>query len=226
MLGKIKVKVGVKYTAFQALHDYLITVVLSMTGNLNFPTPSPVLSSLTSAATALQNAITAWGVVGNRGSHLDYMNLRATALTAYNLLKQEAAYVQNTIDPTATESAQSSFILSSGFSIGQLPSPQGVLNPPQDFRQFFKQNINLHWIGLRWGKPLGLLSKNNVKSFTIYRGLTGVFADATELTTVQKVTYIDKTGLPATTYTYWVVANNSAGQGALSMPLIITTPLA
>jgi hypothetical protein len=226
MIGRIRVKIGAKYTQYDLMRTLGQTVVLSMTGNLNFPAPAPTLASIQSAVTALSNAITAWGTVGNRGTHQDLVNLRNASLALLKLLQQEAAYVQNLVDPNADELTQSAFILSSGFSIRQLPSPQGVLNPPQDLRQFFKPNINIRFVALRWKKPLALLSPNNVKSYTVLRGITADFTAAVEIGIVKKVTIIDTTAVAGTSYWYWVVANNTAGPGAESVPVEITTPLA
>lgn len=227
-IARIKVALGVRYQQYNLLRTLGQTVVLSMTGNLNFATPSPTLAVLQAAVTALSAAITAWGTVGSRGSHQDLVNLRNAALALYKLLQQEAAYVQNLVDPDADQLTQSAFILSSGFQIRQLPAPQGVLNPVQNLRQFFKSNINLRYVALRWKKPLGLLSAQNVKSYTVYRGTTANFTDVTtiSLATVKRVTYIDTTAVAATTYWYWVIGNNTDGQGAIPVPVQITTPIA
>ena len=223
-MGKIRAKIGVKYQQYDVMRTLGQTVVLSMTGNLSFPTPSPTLATVQSAVTTLSNAITAWGNVGARGSHQDLIAVRNASLALLKLLKLEAAYVSNLVDPNADELTQAAFILSSGFSIRSIPAPQDVLNPAQNLHIFSKQNINLRWVALRWKKPLGLTSAGNVKSWTIYRGITNVFSAAVAIAQTKKVTYIDSTTAPATTYFYWAIPNNTAGQGAIGVPVTVTTP--
>lgn len=222
-MSKVRIKIGVKYQQYDAMRTLGQTVVLSMTGNLNFPTPSPTLATIQSAVTALSNAITAWGTVGNRGTHQDLINVRNASLTLLKLLQLEAAYVVNSVDPNADQLTQTAFILSSGFSIREIAAPQGVLNPAQNLHIFSKQNINLRYVALRWKKPLGLTSPGNVKSFTVLRGITNVESAAVAIGQTKKVTFIDTTTAPATTYFYWIIANNAAGQGAYSVPVTVTT---
>ena len=87
---------GVKRSNYAGINNLLNLVFASLTGNADFTTPLPALTVLQTDATQLAAAIAAWGPVGNRGSHAQLLDLRAKALTAYNDLLAEAAYVQNT----------------------------------------------------------------------------------------------------------------------------------
>src|SRR5437016_6111911 len=61
-----------------------------------YVTPFPALASLTTAATALDTAITAWGTVHNRGSHQAHINMLDARATVELLLTQLANYCMDT----------------------------------------------------------------------------------------------------------------------------------
>jgi len=88
----------------------------AMTGNANFPTPSPTLVEFLAAITALN---TAWNESRNRDRlKIEIMKLRRADMLA--LVTQMAAYVQSTSDGDAD------IILSSGFDI----IARGLPKPP------------------------------------------------------------------------------------------------
>ena len=67
----------VRNMSFQSQADFLAAVIIGLTGNLTFPTPPVSLVDLGTAHDAFQDAIDAWGIVGNRGSHAQYVTLLA-----------------------------------------------------------------------------------------------------------------------------------------------------
>lgn len=225
-MARPQIKIGVRVTQYDAVRTLGQTVVLSMTGNLSFPTPSPLLATLQSAVTALSNAIAAWGPAGNRGTHEDLINLRAASFTLRNLLLQEAAYVYNQVDPTADYLTQAAFILSSGFQVKNSPVPQGALGAPQNVHQMFAPNVPIFKFKIKWKKPLGLSSPNNCKSYIIMRSLTDDVNAAVQVGTSTKTSFIDNPPfVSGLTYWYFVAGNNDSSTGVFSSGLGCTLPV-
>jgi hypothetical protein len=217
---------NVKKSNYEAVVNLANRVVGSLTGNLNFLTPIPALATVQTDITSTINAIAAWGPVGNRGSHAQLLALRADANTLYNDLLTLAAYVQNTAQATAGNDyvSMAAIIGSSGFSIKNPPAPQGILGAPQNLHRFFANAISLYTPKLKWTKPIGLTSANNVKSYQILRSLTNNILVATVIATSTKTSFIDTSALAATQYYYWVKGVNTDGAGAESNVLATSTP--
>lgn len=212
------------YAGLEALGNF---VFVSMSGNLSFPTPVPTLVSLQTATTAVSAGIAAWGPVGNRGSHSDLLNLRAASLTLRNLLLEMAAYVTSTagILDAPDYVAMAATIASSGFSVKNAPTPQGLLNAPQNLHQVFKNSVSIYTPKLKWNKPIGLNSPNNVKSYQILRGLTNSPIAAIPIGTSTRTDFTDVTALPATQYFYFVRGVNASGYGNYSNDCQVNTPV-
>jgi hypothetical protein len=210
-----KVKIGVSPTDFNGISVLASAVIAGMTANpVNFPAPNPSLVTLTAALASLNTAITNWGLVGNRGSHSDWLALSAAAMIMRNDLLLESAYVDNLVDPNTPYGDQVAFIVSSGFSVRDLPTPQGVLNAPQDLHRNMSNSISENDIQLRWKKPLGLTSPGNVKFYK-------VLEDGVEIANPTKTSITLSGRVHGTTYTYTVIACNDDGDGAISMDLIV-----
>lgn len=218
---------GVKISNYTGIADLSNRVVAAMSGNLNFTTPSPSLITLTNAQTTLENAIAAWGTVHNRGSHQDLLNCRSAARDLYNLLLQECAYVQNTAQALAgfDYTAMAVIIGSSGYGIKNAPSPQGILGAPQNLHRMYANSISLYTPKLKWSKPTGLRSPNNVKSYQVLRNSTNDILTATVIATATKTSYIDISAMAGSTMYYWVKAVNTDGPGAESAVLQTSTPV-
>src|ERR1041384_5038856 len=108
-------------------------VIVSLSGNLSFPTPAVTTADLQTAVTAVENAYAIWAPIGSRGSHSDLLDLRNKALTLHQLLKAEAQYVQTTAQLLAGSdySDMAAIIGTSGYDLASVPSPQGVLQMVQ-----------------------------------------------------------------------------------------------
>jgi len=227
MTPKPRAALNVRVSQYSAISNLITAVVAGMTGNANFATPAPALAALTAAQVDLDAAIAAWGPVGNRGSHADLLNLRLQAITCYNLLFAESAYVDNTAQIAAGNDyvLMASIINSSGFAVKNAPTPQGVLGAPQDLIRVYADNVSLYDIKLKWKKPLGLNSPGNVKGYTVWRNSANSFPTATQIATTTKSTFIDNTVSAGETVYYWVTAFNTEGNGAESNELITATPV-
>src|ERR1041385_3012672 len=148
-------------------------VNVDMTGNLNFATPAPTLADLTTATTAVENAIAAWGPKGNRGSHADLADLRLKSQTLHDMLKAEAQYVQNEAQSLAglDYPTMASIITSSGYQLANSKTPQGILQMVQNFHNFISRKLDPNQVKLKWKKPLNTTSAGNVKSYRVLRAL-------------------------------------------------------
>lgn len=219
--------VNVKKSNYNGVANLGNRVIVSLTGNGNFATPSPTLLVLQADTTAVEAAIAQWGPVGNRGSHADLLDLRQKVNVLYNDLLAEAQYVQNTAQLAAgTDYAtMAAIITTSGFGVKNPPVPQGILGAPQNLHRFFKNSISLYTPLLRWKKPIGLTSPNNVKSYQILRNTVNNLLTATVIGTSTKVEFLDNTALAGTQYFYWVKGVNTDGAGAESAVLSTSTPV-
>jgi hypothetical protein len=218
----ISMKVSARmYAALVNLGNRVIT---SLTGNLSFATPDPALMALQTAVTAVENAISVWGPISNRGSHADLVDLQTKARVLANMLKSESQYVQLTAQAAAgiDYATMGAIITTSGFELASLPGPQGRLEMVQNFRQFVSRKLSRNEIKLKWKRPLNVTSKNNVKNYRVLRNTTADFTTAVEIALVTKGTYTDTNTTAATVvWTYWVVPYNTEGAGVESNPITV-----
>jgi hypothetical protein len=172
----------------------------------------------------VEDAIAAWGPMGNRGSHADLLNLQTKARVLADMLKAEAQYVQNTAQIAAGTdySDMANIITSSGFELASTPSPQGILQKVQNFHQFVSRQLNSNEVKLKWKRPLDVTSANNVKQYKVLRNTSTDFATAVEVAIVTMTTFTDiNTTADVAVWTYWVVAYNNAGAGVVSDPVTV-----
>lgn len=203
---------------YQGLANLGNLVIGNMTGNANFTTPAPALATLTTSVSDLEAAIAAWGPVGNRGSHAQLLDLRSKALIVYNQLLAEAQYVTNTASLAAAGDyvLMAAIIATSGFGVKNPPVPQGLLGAPQNLHRMFTDNVSLYTPRLKWKKPIGLNSPNNVKSYQILRSPDNNILNASVIATSTKTSFIDVTAPSGADLWYWVKGVNSEGPGAES----------
>jgi hypothetical protein len=118
-------KILVDYSRFTNadLIDKAQTVIDSLTGNTNIPTPQPTPAALQTAVDDLTSANTAANTGGKEEKVL--RDQKRDALIA--LLKQEAVYV------TMIANGDTAIMLSAGFDISKIPSPIGPLPKPAKF---------------------------------------------------------------------------------------------
>jgi len=225
-VAKPSATLNTRVNQYTALADLGNRVFVSLTGNPTYATPNPSLASLSAQTTLVEAAITAWGPVGNRGSHAQLLDLRNKCLTLRNMLVAEAQYVTNTAAVAAGNDyvLMATLISTSGFDVKNSPSPQGALAAPQNFHQMFSATISIYTPKLKWKKPIGLKSTNNVKMYHVYRNVTNDIHTATILAETTKTSYIDTAAAPATIYYYWCYAVNNQGEGAVSSNLQVSTP--
>ncbi len=226
-MAKPIIAIKLRTTAYAGLVNLANRIVVSMTGNANFTTPSPTLLSLQSAVTDVETAIAVWGSKGNRGSHASLVDLRQKALTLSQMLKSLAQYVQNTVQTAAGSdyNAMGAIIVTSGYQFSNPKNPQGVLQMVQSFHNFVSRKLNGNQVKIKWKKPLNTATAGNVKSYNIYRGTTVVFSAAKQIATTTKSSFIDTNSTSASvTWSYWIVPLNTNGEGVLSNAVTVTVP--
>ncbi len=199
-------------------------MAVSLSGNINFLAPAPAVASLQSAVTAVAAAIGVWGPKGNRGGHAALVDLRFKALTLADMLKAEAQYVQNTAQAAAgiDYALMGTIITSSGFSLANARTPQGILEKVQSFHQFVSRKLNKNEAKLKWKKPLNVVNRGNVKEYKVLRNISTDFTTAVEAGITTKTTFTDtNTTATAVKWTYWVIAYNTNGAGVVSDPVTV-----
>ena len=97
-------------------------IIASITGNANYPTPTPTLPVVQAAATAFTTALTA-AADGGRTKTAEKNAARAVLL---GLLRNLALFVQQHCNEDLA------VLLSSGFDAQKEPQPAGVLPSPQN----------------------------------------------------------------------------------------------
>ncbi len=116
-------KVLINFRSYKddALDQKAGLILLNMTGNTNFPTPIP---ALTSVQTALDAYTAALAALGTPTATVAKNQARASL---ESLLASLAGYVQR------TSNADVGIMLSSGFDVSKPPTPVGVLPKPLGF---------------------------------------------------------------------------------------------
>jgi len=210
------------YSGLAALGNHCIG---ALTGNGNFTTPLPTLISVGAAVTDVEAAIALWGEPGSRGSHSDLQDLRTKSKVLYQLLQSLARYVETTAATAAglDYDTMASIIATSGFAFRNAANPQGVLQKVENFRRLVSPQLNVNQVKLKWAKPLNTTSSGNVKNYKVYRATTNSFAAAQFIGNTTDTVFIDTndTALQAT-WTYFIIAVNSAGNGVTSDALTVT----
>ncbi len=226
-MNKPIISINLRPLNYAGLVNLANRVASSLAGNLNFATPAISVLALQAAVTDVINAIAVWGPKGNRGSHGTLIDLRSKALILAQLLKAEAQYVMTTATVASGTDfvAMQNIIISSGFRLANVKSPQGILQMAQGFQRFVSRQLDPNQVKLKWRKPLNVTSKSNVKSYRVLRGTTNVFSAATEIGTTTKTSFVDtNTTAASQTWSYWVVPVNTEGDGVISDVVTVRVP--
>ena len=153
----VRIAFRLKCNQFDKLIQLGNTVVDRIDGSSYFILPTPSTGTLRAAIadTVLKKA--AWGDVGHRGSHEDYVNLCQSAQTLFELLQAMAKYVSNTAIQLAGSdyTALGVILTSSGFDLSMAPARHAALGHVQDFCEKMENNLNRNQVKLKWKRPLG-----------------------------------------------------------------------
>lgn len=166
-------------------------IVVSMTGNANYPTPFPALGDITTALDDLDTKITA--AAGRDRTAIAARN--ASAATAKSLMRQLASYVQMHCLNDLT------ILLSSGFLPTRRPAPIGSLIPPQNVRT--KYNGTSGSLFVIWDAVYGVRGGYTLQQS---ESATGPF---TTVTISSGSRFLVKGLTPGQTYWFRVCANGA-----------------
>lgn len=139
------VKAGLQGLKASDLVDKSAHVEAEMAGNANFATPTPSLTEIAAARTALSAALTA---AQSRASAA-IATKNATAKTLRSLLVKLARYV-NSVAGGDVEKA-----VTSGFELAKKPDPIDKLEAPSNFEAStgaIAGQVDLRWKGVRGGR--------------------------------------------------------------------------
>lgn len=209
--GNIRVKINKE--GYKKLVQFADTVVLRLTGNASFATPSPTLVAVTAAADDLRAAATFMGLKRNRGSKAEKLDAQEKATTVRSLLTALLKYVIDTalVASGADTPAFTAMIATTGFSMADVRS----LNPHAQIARYVSQNNNkLHpgsELRLKWRKPLGLIKGGKVAGYNIYLKDGGVWV--IKQTTTKTNTIIPNPGGLPVAIDCMIVPFNSRGSG-------------
>ena len=183
----------------QALCDWSKGITLALTGNLTFPTPPVSLADQGTANDAFQDAILAWGPLGNRGSKAQHQTLIDARKVVQENIRDLMGYVNG------IAAGDTGTILSAGMVANNAKNPLGVLPAPANFRSPYSKHTISGQTRLRWGKVKG------ANSYNIYAAATPT-DPFVQIGTVTKTLFIGNGAAGRLGY-YTVRAVGAAGVG-------------
>lgn len=139
---KRQIKIGISGLNAAELIKKTDDIVMAMTGNANFPTPTPDLADITAANTELKNAAAQAGF-GDRRAIYERNDKQAVVA---DLMRQLATYV------ALIANGDGAIIASSGFEVRRLPEPMPQLERPLNFvanRGVHEGSAELEWKSVR-----------------------------------------------------------------------------
>lgn len=195
------VKLGLHGQTADSLPSYAQGLVVSMTGNAEFATPTPALAAVHTAIIAVIGANAA--VEANAGP-VQHQARRVAVKALGGLIRQLASYVQN------TSAGDEDIILSSGFAVRRRATPRGELPTPTGL---FSRPANREGRAtLKWTPDRGADTYHVKQSDSDAPGNWVLVASTTKSTC-----HVD--GLtPGTFYWFAVSAIGAAGETSLSEP--------
>jgi hypothetical protein len=203
----------------QAVHDGFLALVLV------YPMPTVTMVMFQTHIDTLNDAITAWGPKGARGSHAQHLALIAAANVVRNDLRQLATYAMTT-KPDDSDSWASL-----GFSIRRPKSAPVALPMVQNFHNFISRTVVAGTIKLKWKRPLDT-DRSDVKCYIVQHSNTAVqpaitgsqgIANVIGLTTDTSI-IIEPQHVGANYF--WVTPFNSVGAGVSSDAVLYKAPAA
>ena len=217
-----RIAIRLNYKQFGKLVALANRAISSITGNGNYSSPSPALTVVQAAATAVTDAQAVWGQKGSRGSHADYVDLCTKAKTLHTLLRALADYVNTTATLAANgdNDALAAILATSGFDLNKVKQAAIVLENVAKFRIVNSRNLSVNQVKIAWARPLNTTSRGDVSNYEVRRSATGNFSDSVVVASCTKASFIDTNNSgSAVNWTYWVIACNSKGAGATSQAL-------
>jgi hypothetical protein len=201
----------------QTIHNGFVALAL------DYPAPNPTMPIFQTDIDELNDAITAWGVQGNHGSHADHVALIAAATIVRNDLRMLASYAQNRKpDDFASWT-------NLGFNIKRPKSAPVSLQMVQNFHLFIARDIPSGKIKLKWKRPLAT-DPGDVKGYIVQFSNTivqpaidGSQGVANIIGIIPNTSVLVEPQFEGANY-FWVTPFNSVGYGVSSDPLLYNAP--
>ena len=200
-----KVRVGIKSMSALEKIAFARRIVAEMTNNPNFPAPSPDLTVVSAAATALETAYAAAQSARQTAKSLTGAQ-KAKESSLERMISQEANYVDS------ASGGDKEKIESSGFAARSESAPIGVPEKPQDL---VVRDAELPGtVAIRW-KPV-----HGARSYVIeFAAATGSPTAWLQLAITSKAKLVSNGLISGTRYWFRVAAVGSAGHGPWSDPV-------
>lgn len=205
--------------------EYSRNVVIFMTGNSNFTTPNPPLTSITTAANNLETASIA--AIDGGKSKTATMHQKETILD--NLLSQLGNYVEATANAAAAAGGDAQeVILSAGMDFKRpknkapLPlAPAGLTGA-----SIVEGAVNLKWKSVKYARAYIIEISNDITaggviSPTLPESGARVFYSWTINDVCTKVKFTVSGLTSGTKYAFRIIALGTAGKGAASIPVVV-----
>ena len=205
-----QVKLGLRDLSIPELIAKIRQVVIAMTGNATYPTPSPTLAALTAAADDLEAKL-ATAEQARLAAEAATAVQDTSKTTAETLVTAEGNYVQQTSGGDAAK------IESAGMEVRDPSTPIGDLPAPTDLNATVGDHdgqIDLHWDHVR-----------GAKSYLIEKSLDPPTAISWSVALVATKSSASVTGLTSgTKYWFRVAAVGAAGNSGWSQPAVKIAP--
>ena len=184
-------------------------IVLAMTANPNFPTPSPTLAALLDGSERLEDSYNE--ALAARQAAKAKTSVQEDEAANFDLvLMQLANYVENASDGDKAK------IESAGFSLRNPPSPIGALPAPEDLQVLPSQHAGT--ADVAW-KPV-----RGAKAYCIERAADAPALDWGMIGTSTKKEASLNSMVSGQKYWFRVAAIGAAGQSAYSDPVPLFAP--
>lgn len=187
------------------------TVVARMTGNANFTTPVPALTTLTSAATDAKKAFTFQSQKRNRGSKEETLDFQNKVQVLRNVLLAIQGYVINTALIAANGDAllYGTIVASSGYGV----IPPNKRQSRQQLPTFIRQTNNKLHPGtegrINWKRPIGNIKGARINGYNIYHMVGGNWVIMQTVTKTNAIIPV----APGASVDIKIVPFNSRGEG-------------
>jgi len=188
----------------------------------DYGSPNPSMIVFGNDINKFKGAISAWGVVGNRGSHKDYLDLLAARNIIRNDLRLLKLHAQNKRPGDIISWTEV------GFKISRPKSKPQPLPMVQNFRHLITRSVPAPGIKLKWKKPLDT-DRRAVKGYVIQRNNTSEYPLPAKGNTIinmiglkTSTDFIDPNPFPGENW-YWVTPFNTLGFGVTSEALLVVS---
>ena len=171
-IRKSQIRVKINKAGYKKLLALAGSVHTALTGNAEFTTPSPSLTSLATAKTALAASTRYMGAKRNRGSKAEFAQAQSDANNVRSILTALLQYVTNTVLIAAggANDQGAAILATTGFGFRVTRK----ITPKLQIATFVRQTNNHQFPGnlhrLNWKRPIGLIKGKRPTAYNILIG--------------------------------------------------------